>query len=128
MQPDTIDRFVELVVRSGLATQVQVTELINQFQASQRSTKKSADVAAFCKFLGAHEVLTAWQCEKLRQGKFKGFYLHNYLFLDHLGKDSDLAYYKARDIRNGKLVRLTVTPMNRSPGPDIEYRVDPYME
>src|SRR5262245_13372623 len=120
MQPNTIDRFVELVVRSGLATQVQVKELIDQFQASQPSTEKSADIEAVGKYLVARECLTEWQCEKLRQGKFKGFYLHNYLFLDHLGKDANFAYYKARDTRDGKLVRLTVTPLNRSKGPGIE--------
>jgi len=110
MRPETIDRFVELIVRSGLATQEQVTELTNQFQTTRQSTKNSTDIAAFCTFLVANDLLTAWQCGKLREGKFKGFFLDDYMLLDRFPHDENFGYYLARDIKDGKLARLTVTP------------------
>jgi hypothetical protein len=127
MHPDTIDRFVELVVRSGLATQEQVTELTKQFEKSQRFIKNSADIAAFSTFLVANELITAWQSEKLREGKFKGFFLDEFVLLNRFPHDENFGYYLARDVRDGKLMRLTVTPPNRTPG-RIEYRADPYSQ
>jgi hypothetical protein len=82
----------------------------------------------FCDFLVSTNRITAWQCGKLRQGKWKGFYLDNYVLLEWSRKDLDFAYYKARDIRDGNVVQLTITPMNRVKGPNIEYKVCPYLE
>ena len=128
MRHDPIDQFVELLIRSGLKTQEQATELTNQFQTSLPSIKKSADIAAFCTFLVANDLLTAWQCEKLRSGRFKGFFLDEFVLLDRLPNDANFGYYLARDTTDGRLVRLTVTPVNRTKGRGIEYRADPYSE
>jgi hypothetical protein len=48
--------------------------------------------------------------------------------LEQVGKDSETSSYKARDARDGKVVRLVITPKNRSKGPAVEYRVEPYVE
>ena len=101
-------------------------EITNRFRASQPPTKKSSGTAAFCAFLVANEILTAWQSEKLLNGKFRGFFLNDFVLLDRLPNDANFGYYLARDVRDSKLVRLAVTPVNRTKG--IEYRVDPYSE
>lgn len=82
----------------------------------------------FCEFLVATNRLTAWQCDNLQKGRWKGFYLDNYLLLEQIGKDQEFGYYKARDARDGALVTMVVTPVNRATGPGIEYRVQPYAE
>jgi hypothetical protein len=53
--------------------------------------------------------------------------LGRYLLLEQIGKDSEFCY-KARDTQDHKLVRMVITPMARTTGPGIEYRVYPYSE
>ena len=60
-------------------------------------------------------------------GKWKGFYLDDYVLLEQVGKDYDSASYKARDTRDGEFVCLVITPVNRTNG-RIEFRVEPYIE
>jgi hypothetical protein len=97
--------------------------------SSRKKTATNARQAeSFCDFLIATNRITAWQGNKLRKGNWKGFYLNNYLMLEQVGKDEEFCYYKARDARDGRLVRLTVTPMPRAKSTHIEYRVDPYSE
>jgi hypothetical protein len=60
-------------------------------------------------------------------GKWKGFYLDNHLLLEQIGKDDKSSTYKARDTRNGRLVSLVITPMNRTGGV-LEYRVEPHQQ
>jgi hypothetical protein len=57
-------------------------------------------------------------------GKWKGFYLDEYLLLEQDGKGYDYSSYRSRDTRDGSIVRLIVTPMNQTRGPRIEYRVE----
>ncbi|MFO0788279.1 MAG: hypothetical protein U0805_02410 [Pirellulales bacterium] len=85
------------------------------------------DAKPFCDFLISSNRLTAWQCNKLLVGKWKGFYLDHFVLLDQIGKDSDYSYYKARNTTDGKMVRLSITPVNRTNG-RIEYRVEPFIE
>jgi len=60
----------------------------------------------------------------LRKRKRKGFYLGNQLILEHVGRDNVSTYYKARNIRDGKLTRLTVTPVNGQ----VEYQAVPWID
>jgi hypothetical protein len=123
-----IEQFVNLLINSRLSSKQEAEELATIFQDECRTRDTQDTLDLFCDFLISTHRLTAWQCDKLRKGKWKGFYLDNYLLLEQIGKDEDFSYFKARDARDGKLVRLAVTPMKRAKGPGIEYRVDPYSE
>ena len=131
-----IEQFVTLLVNSRLCTKDEAHALATVFQEECRKRNASDTVETFCDFLIATNRLTAYQCEKLRMGKWKGFYLgkwkgfylDNYLLLEQIGKDREFCYYKARDTWDSTLVRLIITPMVRARGPGIEYRVERYLE
>jgi eukaryotic-like serine/threonine-protein kinase len=124
-----IEQFAALLVRSRLTTEQEAKGLVAAFQQESREAASTADtLTAFCNHLIACKRITAWQCEKLRMGKWKGFYLDHYLLLEQVGKDVDYAYYAARDTRDGTLVRLAITPVARTQGWEIEYRVERYSE
>jgi hypothetical protein len=121
-----IEQFTTLLINSRLFSELEAQELASVFQESCRKWNTPDTVDSFCDFLIATNRLTAWQCNKLRMGKWKGFYLDNYLILEQIGKDHEFCYYKARNARDGTLVRMVVTPMARATRPGIEYRIEPY--
>src|SRR5262249_1631637 len=123
-----IYRLASLLVESRLSNENESEVLIARFQDDCSERNIPHTVEAFVQFLVATNLFTEWQCNKLQMGKTKGFYLDNYLMLEQVGKDSEASFYKARDARDGKLVRLVVTPKNCSKGRQIEYRVEPYVE
>ena len=119
---DSIEGFLELLERSGLSTRNEARRLFEEFRERVSDTHMP-DITAFCTFLVATETLTTWQCEKLRNGQWKGFVLDDFVLLDKLGSDADFGYYLGRDA-DGSFVRLKVTPPDRWTGPNVEYCVD----
>jgi hypothetical protein len=118
-----LEHFAHLLRQSNLCTEKQVGELIGRFEDERRQIKSHGDaVTPFCSFLISTNAVTEWQCNKLKMGKWKGFYLDDYVLLEQVGKDYYTASYRARDIRDGSIVCLVVTPRNQSP--HIEYRVE----
>jgi hypothetical protein len=115
------------MVRSGLSNKVETAELIAEVQEQSGVQGKQESVEGFCDFLIAKTKLTAWQCNKLRMEKWKGFYLDNHVLLEQVGKDYVSSSYKARETTSGRLVVLVINPVNQTNG-YIEYRVEPYEE
>ena len=121
-----LECLIDLLRKSQLCTEQQIVQVVSSFEMECRDIASGDAVTQFCDFIVSKNIVTAWQCDKLEAGKYKGFYLDDYLLLEQIGKDDDFCYYKARDARDGKLVRLTVTPRPRgAKGPNIEYRVEP---
>jgi eukaryotic-like serine/threonine-protein kinase len=123
-----IEQFIALMKASGLSSMHEARQLAAGFLVDCNTQGTPETVERFCDYLIAANLFTDWQCTKLRAGKWKGFYMDNYLLLEWISKDDKFCYYKARDTRDGKLVTLTVTPMPRATGPDIEYTAGPYSE
>lgn len=92
------DNFLGLIVASGLLGLPQVVDAINESGAR--------DVAALGKHLIATKLLTVWQCNKLRDGRYKGFFLDNYKLLDILSIDE--RRYLAENTETGDVVELVV--------------------
>ena len=86
-----LDHFVTLLLKSGLMDRQSAEDLDFAFQEGCRNQQIPSEVGTFCNFLVATDRLTEWQCEKLKVGKWKGFYLDNYLLLEQVGKGSDYA-------------------------------------
>jgi hypothetical protein len=120
-----IGQFVALLTNSGLIRQPEAQTIATAFQDGCRELCKEATVESFCDFLVETGRLTKWQCNKLHMGKWKGFYLDDYLFLEQIGKGADYSSYKARDTRNGRIVCLVVTPIAMTGR--IQYRVEPFV-
>src|SRR5436190_11716322 len=120
-----LEHFIELLRKSEICTEKQVTDLVSSFGYERGEITSGDDgVSQFCRFLIVKNAVTAWQCDKLKAGKFRGFYLDDYLLLEVVGQDNTSRSYRARDMRDGSIVRLIVTPMNRSKDRHIEYRVE----
>jgi hypothetical protein len=122
------DRFTTLLINSQLLKKHDAQMLASVFQEECHKKTIKATTELFCDFLVASDHLTIWQCNKLRMGKWKGFYLDCYVLLEQVGKDDEYCYYKARDTRDGNLVRMRITPMVRAKGPGIEYKVYPHTD
>jgi eukaryotic-like serine/threonine-protein kinase len=121
-----IECFITLVAKSGLIDKAEIRELARPYRGRLHWWKRN-EARPFCDFLISTNRLTNWQCDKLLMGKYKGFYLDNYVLLGQVGKDYESSSYKARDLKDGKFVRLVVTPVNQTGG-RIEYRVEPFVE
>jgi eukaryotic-like serine/threonine-protein kinase len=128
-QKGTLERFIDLLGKSQLCTEQQIGQLVSSFERERGDIASGDVVAQFCDFLVGTDAVTAWQCDKLKAGKFKGFYLDNYVLLEHSGKGADYSSYKSRDTKNGNIVNLVIRPrpVNQTGG-QIEYRVEPWVK
>jgi hypothetical protein len=124
----SLERFICFLRLSQLCTEQQLGDLVSKFEGETGDIANGDAVAQFCSFLVDTNAVSAWQCDKLKAGKWKGFYFDYYVLLEQVGKDHEFAYYKARDIRDGTIVRLVVTPVNPGRGLKNEYRVEPYSQ
>jgi hypothetical protein len=103
----------------------QIDSLKRRFREDYLPTSGLPDtVTTFCTFEVGERVLTPWQCEKLRNGQRKGFFLDNYALLDAIGHDDRNNYYLGRDTQSGQFVRIIVTQPRHAKSAQIEYRVD----
>ncbi len=110
-----IDKFLALTLASGLASFATLQTACADFDTTRTDERAVIDLT---KHLAAKKVLTDWQIEKLRIGKYKGFYLEDYCMLMQIGKDESTATYLAYDCRTGERVALVVTPPMVSPWVD----------
>ena len=119
-----LDWFVGLLGRSLLCTQEELPELVRSFKSEHRESANDEDaVGQLCDYLINNKVITKLQCDLLRTGKWKGFYLGDYLVLEPIGKHLETSHYKARDTTSGRLMRLTLTGINTND--EIGYEVEP---
>ena len=122
---NSIDEFREILVRSQLVTVEEMDRLsVVYHNGYLASSMLPHSITAFCTFLITKGVISPWQCAKLRDGRWKGFFADSYRILDHLECDGNYSYYLARENETGVCVRLRITPPSRTQGSGIEYRVD----
>src|SRR4051812_4863433 len=107
-----------LIVDSQLLEQNRVRELLEAFEVDW----SNASAAAFASFLVSRDILTPWQCEKLCNGQWRGFFLDHYRIDARIARDANYAYYVASDTRTQQRVILTVFP---GP-PPCKYTVKPF--
>ena len=115
-----IDLFLELVLRSGLLTPLQLVAACNGFDVL-RNDETALD--ELCQHLIGKDLVTEWQCEKLRMGKHKGFFLDGYCLLRHLGKDETSATYLCREVTTGKYMAMRVTPPTHATDGQFHYEL-----
>lgn len=95
-----LNHFAAQLKRSQLVPESTLRAQLRQFQQSARAQgKRTADLTVdqLCDFLLKSETLTAWQVEKLRAGKFRGFHLGKYTLLDILGTGGMSVVYLAEN-------------------------------
>ena len=121
-----LTQFVDKLGRSKLCSEQEIKELLTGFQVDREETTNEKDeVDQFCTYLINNKCLTKWQCDKLRIGKWKGFYFDHYLILEPIG-DGLEHHYKIRDISSGRLMKVTLTTIDLN-GP-MKYELEDYAD
>ncbi|HWB14222.1 MAG TPA: serine/threonine-protein kinase [Pirellulales bacterium] len=106
------DSFVDLVRRSELVDKDQLTKTLADLE--QRLGKPAlGDPQAVASHLRETGLLTRWQCDKLLEGRHKGFLLGKYKLLDHLGTGGMSAVYLAEHVNMQRRVAIKVLPTQR---------------
>ncbi len=93
----TSDRIFELIEKSRL---VESTRLRSQLDLirDRHDGVLPEDPVVVCKELEDAGLVTRWQCEKILQGKYKGFFLGNHKLLGHLGSGGMSSVYLAEHL------------------------------
>jgi hypothetical protein len=113
------DSFLGLLLASGLVSFSDLREACASFDTSRND---EAALEELCNHLIALQLVTDWQCSKLRSGKWKGFYLDDYrLLAQSEPSDSSNRKYVAEDVSTGTQVILQVRRLNAAPW--IDYSV-----
>jgi serine/threonine-protein kinase len=118
--PYTPDQFLDFVRKSGLVDHATIEQVCNEFDGTM-------ELDQLCNRFIARGLLTVWQCNKLQQGKYKGFYLDNYCILKLLEIAENNSSFIARDTTSGERVLLIINPLTLIPLKDgkLQYEVRP---
>ncbi len=105
------DSFLDLVRRSCLVEPDQLDRLLAQL--NQQEPEKVSDPEFVCDHLIEAGLLTRWQCDRLREGRYKGFFLKKYKLLDHIGSGGMSHVYLAEHVLMRRRVAIKVLPKQR---------------
>uniref|UniRef100_A0A7C2JYJ4 Serine/threonine protein kinase n=1 Tax=Schlesneria paludicola TaxID=360056 RepID=A0A7C2JYJ4_9PLAN len=106
----TTDSFLAVVDRSGLIEPQRLQKLLAEFDAQGGNR---AETAAVANFLVSRNAITAWQAEKLLQGKHKGYFLGKYRLLSLLGRGGMSSVYLAEHVLMRRRCAIKVLPAKR---------------
>ncbi|HET6879292.1 MAG TPA: serine/threonine-protein kinase [Pirellulales bacterium] len=106
------DTFVDFVRRSDLVEKEQLAQSLAQL-ADRLGKGALDDPSTVSRHLQEAGLLTQWQCDKLLEGRHKGFFLGKYKLLDHLGTGGMSAVYLAEHIHMHRRVAIKVLPQQR---------------
>jgi len=107
-----VDDFLNLVRRSGLVDRDQLNRLLLKLK-EQAGGKPINDTDFVGDQLVDAELITRWQCQKLMEGRHKGFFLGKYRLLDHLGTGGMSSVYLAEHVLMQRRVAVKVLPKTR---------------
>lgn len=105
-------KFVEIVEKSKLVSKDRLRPLLDELER-KHGGKLPADADLIAKHLIAAGAITEWHCNKLLDGKYKGFHLGKYKLLDHLGAGGMSNVYLAEHTLMGRRQAIKVLPKNR---------------
>lgn len=106
------DTFVDFVRRSDLVAKDQLAKSLADLK-DRLGTGALEDPQTVARHLRETGLLTQWQCDKLLEGRHKGFFLGKYKLLDHLGTGGMSAVYLAEHINMQRRVAIKVLPTQR---------------
>ncbi len=104
------ESFLATIRRSGLIEDDRLNVLYAEYTERLNGEADSTDLA---QFLVNRNAVTAWQGEKLLQGKHKGFFLGKYRLLSLLGRGGMSSVYLAEHIVMRRRCAIKVLPQKR---------------
>ncbi len=107
-----LDKFIELVERSQLIDAERLSQAIVDWK-SRATLRQMADAQCCADHLVSQGLVTEWQCAKLLEGRYRGFFLGKYKLLDHLGSGGMSSVYLAEHVLMQRRVAIKVLPHNR---------------
>ena len=107
-----VDDFLDLVRRSGLVERDQLKRVALRLK-KEAGTGPITDSDFVGRRLVEAGLLSRWQCEKLLEGRHKGFFLGKYKLLDHLGTGGMSSVYLAEHLLMQRRVAIKVLPKAR---------------
>lgn len=111
----TVDKFIDLVQRSGLVEHDALKRCLSQYREFAPIAGET-DVVSLADYLAEADLLTRWQCDKLLEGRYKGFFLKKYKLLGHLGTGGMSTVYLAEHVLMQRRVAIKVLPKHRVQG------------
>lgn len=108
----SVDRLVELVEKSRLAEPEVLEKALDEIRADSGGELPSSAVD-LAKALQKKKVVTRWHCEKLLQGKYKGFFLGKHKLLGHIGSGGMSSVYLAEHMKMHDLRAIKVLPQSK---------------
>ncbi len=107
-----VEKFLESVQRSKLVEFDQFQRVLADIRR-QASAEQKQDAGYLADGLIQAGLLTRWQCDKLLDGKHKGFFLGKYKLLGHLGTGGMSSVYLAEHVLMQRRVAIKVLPQTR---------------
>jgi serine/threonine-protein kinase len=112
MAKPKLDIFLDLAQRSGLLERDQLSRALLQLK-EEDGPGGVVETDQVAEYLVKTGLLTRWQCDKLLEGRHKGFFLGKYKLLDHLGTGGMSSVYLAEHVLMQRRVAIKVLPKNR---------------
>jgi serine/threonine protein kinase len=112
MAKPKVDSFLDLVRRSTLVERDQLNRALLELK-KQHNDAPINDTELVANYLVETGLLTRWQCDKILEGRHKGFFLGKYKLLDHLGTGGMSSVYLAEHVLMQRRVAIKVLPKNR---------------
>jgi hypothetical protein len=127
-QNEDIQNFNKLLLASGLVSEEKLATLINDFLGPHPDNPPFYTVDDFSQFLVANKVITEWQADKLKEGRYKGFFIDHYILADHIRNDEVedkkwYATYLVFDTQNNRYVQLRWLRSIGEPHPPKKYEI-----
>ena len=113
-----VENFLADVLKSNLVTLDELNVLCTDFLAESSALNREPTFEALCEFLISTGRLTVWQCERLKEGRWKGFFLDQYKLLNILETDEEFSYYLAEETSTKRRFKLKISPKSRIPPKD----------
>jgi serine/threonine-protein kinase len=114
MADQSAKSFLNLLNRSGIVVEDRLKRALKELAAKQ---KEEGGAKVSTELLATHLVdaglITDWHVEKLRSGKYKGFFLGKFKLLAHLGTGGMSSVYLAEHRISGKKRAIKVLPKKR---------------
>ena len=105
------EKLVELIEKSQLAEEGTFAKALDEIRAANSGELPDAEVLA--KELQKHDIVTKWHCDKLLQGKYKGFFLGKHKLLGHIGTGGMSSVYLAEHTKMRDLRAVKVLPQSK---------------
>ncbi len=108
----TLDDFLDFVRRSKLVDDDRLSPALTKYR-DEHGGDLLGEAKDMAQYLISAGLLTQWHCDKLLDGKYKGFFLGKYKLLGHLGTGGMSSVYLAEHTLMRRLRAIKVLPRKR---------------